>query len=276
MWTLVRNVDIIVVNIYDITSCLLTFDFPLFISISPCLRNLFHILTIGSSKYQHELYGFKRGYFVSPHHVAVTIRNFVAYFLSCDVCREHYLAMWDGCGFDHCNRLKSQISMSAPDGTSSSESMELALWLWEVHNSVNERLMKEAAQRQHREVTYEEILASKFPTKKLCRDCWLDENMTQWDNVRVFHFLDEWFWPTNEPVDDQFNDVAVTTNSHVRAATDSSLYARALKSSYVVASPTLGFSVMPLISCLLILLPISAVVYKKFCERRKKCSAKDA
>lgn len=236
-------------------------------------RNLFHILTIGSSKYQHELYGFKRGYFVSPHHVAVTIRNFVSYFLSCDVCREHYLAMWDGCGHDHCNRLKSQISMrSEQDGKSSSESMELALWLWEVHNSVNERLMKEAAQRQRREVTHEETLASKFPTKKLCPDCWLDENMTQWDNVRVFHFLDEWFWPTNEPAVNLFNDMAETMDLHVRAST---LSARALKSSFV-ASPTLGFSVISLIGCLLVLLPIIAVAHKKFCERRKKCSAKDA
>ena len=52
---------------------------------------MFHILTIGSSKLEHELYGFHRGYFVSPHHVAETIRNFIAYFLSCEVCRTNYL-----------------------------------------------------------------------------------------------------------------------------------------------------------------------------------------
>lgn len=228
-------------------------------------------MTIGSSKYQHELYGFQRGYFISPHHVAVTIRNFVSYFLSCDVCREHYLAMWDGCGHDHCNRLKSQISMrSAEDGKHNSESMELALWLWEVHNSVNERLMKEAAQRQRREVTHEETLASKFPTKKLCPDCWLDENMTQWDDVRVFHFLDEWFWPANEPAVD--HRMAETVDVHDRA---SSLSARALKLSFV-ASPTIGFSVVSLMVCLLVLLPILAVAHKKDCDRRKKYSAKDA
>jgi hypothetical protein len=150
--------------------------------------------------------------------------------------------------------------------------MELALWLWEVHNSVNERLMKEAAQRQRREVTHEETLASKFPTKKLCPDCWLDENMTQWDNVRVFHFLDEWFWPANEPAVDQFHDMTETVDVHVRPNT---LSARALKTSFV-ASPTLGFRVISLVGCLLVLLPIIAVAHKKFCERRKKCNAKDA
>ena len=54
-------------------------------------RNIFHILTIGSSKPEHELYGFHRGYIVSPHHVAESIRNFVAYFFSCDVCRTNFL-----------------------------------------------------------------------------------------------------------------------------------------------------------------------------------------
>ena len=54
-------------------------------------RNLFHILTIGSSKPEHELYGFHRGYFVSPHHVAASIADFVAYFFSCDVCRTNFL-----------------------------------------------------------------------------------------------------------------------------------------------------------------------------------------
>ena len=55
------------------------------------LWNLFHILTIGSSKPEHKIYGFHRGYFVSPHHVADTIRNFVEYFFSCSVCRTHFL-----------------------------------------------------------------------------------------------------------------------------------------------------------------------------------------
>ncbi len=111
--------------------------------------------------------------------------------------------MYDECGHDHCNRLKSEISMGATDG-SYPATMELALWLWEVHNSVNERLMNEAAQRQNREVTHQETLASKFPTRKMCPNCWLDENMSTWDNSKVFHFLDDWFWPNHEPFDEQF------------------------------------------------------------------------
>ncbi len=59
------------------------------------LWNLFHILTIGSTKLEHGIYGFHRGYFVSSHHVAETIRNFIAYFFSCDVCRTHFLVRND-------------------------------------------------------------------------------------------------------------------------------------------------------------------------------------
>jgi hypothetical protein len=113
--------------------------------------------------------------------------------------------MYDNCGHDHCNRLKSEITMSQADGSDSSS--ELALWLWEVHNSVNARLMTEAAQRQNREVSHEELLASKFPTKKMCPNCWLDKNMTKWDNRSVFHFLEEWFWPNDELSDLQFKSV---------------------------------------------------------------------
>mmetsp|Transcript_14891 Transcript_14891/g.24400 ORF Transcript_14891/g.24400 Transcript_14891/m.24400 type:complete len:803 (+) Transcript_14891:59-2467(+) len=167
------------------------------------LWNLFHILTIGSSKPEHQVYGFHRGYFVSPHHVAETIRNFVEHFFSCSVCRTHYLEMYDNCGHDHCTRLKSEINMGTNDGSDK----ELAMWLWEVHNDVNARLMKEAAQRQNRNVTQEETVASMFPTKKMCPDCWLNENMTKWDNATVFKFLDEWYWPADLPPSKQFKSV---------------------------------------------------------------------
>lgn len=118
--------------------------------------------------------------------------------------------MYDGCGHGHCNRLKSENLTGSTDEYSP-PTTELALWLWEVHNSVNERLMKEAAQRQNRKVTHQETLASRFPTKKMCPDCWLDANMTTWDNAQVFSFLDDWFWPEYEPSDEQFMAVIAGT-----------------------------------------------------------------
>ncbi len=154
--------------------------------------------------------------------------------------------------------------------------MELALWLWEVHNSVNERLMKEVAQRSNRKVTHEETLASRFPTKKLCPDCWLDENMTKWDNATVFRFLDEWFWPSCEPSDEQFRAViagtadskeALPVDPNVRVS--GSLSEGAIK-TLSLAPSRLGTGSTSLFCYVLLLLLVIAVTQKKFRERRKR------
>ncbi|KAL9180110.1 hypothetical protein ACHAXT_008080 [Thalassiosira profunda] len=231
------------------------------------LWNLFHILTIGSAKPEHELYGFHRGYFVTPHHVAETIRNFVAYFFSCDVCRTNFLNMYDSCGHDHCNRLKSEITVGPVDGSDPAR-MELALWLWEVHNSVNARLMKEAAARQNREVSHEETLASKFPTKNMCPDCWLDANMTKWDNATVFRFLDEWYWPADEVSDMQFKSVAAGAGGYEEMpdhVNDRSPHGTAKPSTFASSKLFAGFASA---FCLIAFALLAA--RKKRREQRKK------
>eukprot|EP00584_Thalassiosira_punctigera_P012723 CAMPEP_0172547888 /NCGR_PEP_ID=MMETSP1067-20121228/17314_1 /TAXON_ID=265564 ORGANISM="Thalassiosira punctigera, Strain Tpunct2005C2" /NCGR_SAMPLE_ID=MMETSP1067 /ASSEMBLY_ACC=CAM_ASM_000444 /LENGTH=736 /DNA_ID=CAMNT_0013335037 /DNA_START=252 /DNA_END=2462 /DNA_ORIENTATION=+ len=239
------------------------------------LWNLFHILTIGSSKPEHEMYGFYRSYFVSPHHVAETIRNFVAYFFSCDVCRTNFLNMYENCGHGHCDRLKSEITTGLTDGSDPSR-MELALWLWEVHNSVNARLMKEAALRQNREVTPEETLASNFPTKKMCPDCWLDENMTKWDNATVFRFLDDWYWPNNEPADKQFKSViAGAAGLEEKIPIDVDIHDDGFRGEKTVKSSTspsssLGKGFASLFCFIVFSLLAVAAVQQKRRERRKK------
>ncbi|KAL7542686.1 hypothetical protein ACHAXR_011992 [Thalassiosira sp. AJA248-18] len=233
------------------------------------LWNLFHILTIGSSKTEHELYGFHRGYFSSPHHVAETIRNFVAYFFSCDICRTNFLTMYDDCGHDHCNRLSSEITMGPTDGSDSAR-MELALWLWEVHNSVNARLMKEAAQRQNREVSNEEIVASKFPTKKLCPECWLDENMTKWDNATVFRFLDEWYWPDHEPADRQFKLVLAGTAEWEEMPMHAGGFRGEHAEESTIPSSRLAMGFVSLCCLIAFLLLVIVAVQQKRRERRKK------
>jgi len=74
---------------------------------------------------------------------------------------------------------------------------EAALRLWEVHNSVNVRLVHEAAERERRIVSKEETIASKFPTKGMCPKCWLDGDMEVWDPAEVFNFLQQWYWPSD-------------------------------------------------------------------------------
>jgi len=238
------------------------------------LWNLFHILTIGSSKPEHELYGFHRGYFVSSHHVAASIADFVAYFFSCDVCRTNFLRMYESCGHGHCERLKSEIAVGPSDGSDPAR-MELALWLWEVHNSVNARLMEEAAMRQNREVTTEETMASKFPTKKLCPGCWLDENMTTWDNATVFRFLDEWYWPDDEPADDHFKSVIAGTAQLEKEGTlhaDTHIGGPGAENVNLslFSKSRLGMGFTSLFCLIAFLMFVAAAVQKKRRQRRKK------
>ena len=95
------------------------------------LWHIFHILTIGASQPENRLYGFRRGYDISPREVARTIRDFVAYFFGCEVCKHNFLNMYDNCGHDHCTRLISD-SITLDNGFASKE---VALWLFEVHNA---------------------------------------------------------------------------------------------------------------------------------------------
>ena len=170
------------------------------------LWNLLHIITIGSTVPVHQLYGFHSGYHTAPSQVAEIMKRFLSAFFACDVCRWHFLDMYENCGHNHCQRLASQI----PELTNNpkQESRQLSLWLWEVHNAVNVRLMKEAAMREDREVTDAEKLAAVFPSPKLCPTCWEDnDSLTAYREQEVFEFLQYYYWPPREVQDPSFKAV---------------------------------------------------------------------
>ena len=108
------------------------------------LWELFHILTIGATKRQNQLYGFSHGNLVSSKDVAGILSNFISNFFRCDVCKNNFIAMYDNCGFNHCQRLGGDIPFLregtlGADGVledrSETSMMELVVWLWEVHNA---------------------------------------------------------------------------------------------------------------------------------------------
>jgi len=165
------------------------------------LWHIFHILTIGASREENQVYGFHRGYNVSPFEVGATIRNFVKHFFSCEVCRTNFLDMYDNCGHDHCTRLITTLPFISHGMTEGKSSKEAALWLWEVHNAVNIRLIGERAERDKRELSKAEKLAAKFPGKAMCQTCWLDDDMEKWDQEEVFLFLKDWYWPVIDESD---------------------------------------------------------------------------
>ena len=175
------------------------------------LWDLFHIISIGASFQDHQLYGFHAGYLTSHRDVALTIRNFVANFFACDVCRWNFLDMFDNCGHDHCNRLPSESSIilgeSGDIGRGAELVKELPLWLFQVHNAVNVRLMGEAAARDNREVTMEERRAALFPPDEICPGCWTNVETNEYDPDAVYKFLKSWYWPKKEDIDAGFASV---------------------------------------------------------------------
>jgi hypothetical protein len=174
------------------------------------LWDLFHILTIGASLYEHQLYGFRSGYLTGSQHVAEILKRFIANFLSCDVCRWNFVSSFENCTHDHCHRLAPVMPSLVSNGDDQSSTRELALWFWEVHNSINVRLMKESAERDDREVTEQELLAAVFPTRAMCPDCWFDDDkMEQYDKAAVFAFLQSWYWPANDDKGSSFLPAAV-------------------------------------------------------------------
>eukprot|EP00978_Attheya_sp_CCMP212_P014329 scaffold36408_cov53-Attheya_sp.AAC.2 len=172
------------------------------------LWDLFHMLSLGAGIPVHQIYGWRSGYLTSPQHVGETIRNFIALFFPCDVCRWNFLDMYDNCGHRHCKRLITSMPALLHDDekiTPEIAGRELALWLWEVHNAINIRLMRESAERENRIVSDEEKLAGQFPTMLLCNKCWKDDRMEKWDKAAVYDFLKD--WPSKEVADSRFLSV---------------------------------------------------------------------
>jgi len=110
------------------------------------LWELFHLLSVGATHTPNQLYGFRKGYIISSTEVGETIYNFIANFFRCDVCKNNFVKMYKGCGYNHCTRLDGELPFVV-EGTSSLHGSvaaaderdisrkEIALWLWEVHNA---------------------------------------------------------------------------------------------------------------------------------------------
>ena len=67
------------------------------------------------------------------------------------------------------------------------------MWLWEMHNDIKVRLMKEEAERTGLEVTLLEEDSVRWPSKESSADCLHDDKT--WDEGAVYAFLCQEYWP---------------------------------------------------------------------------------
>lgn len=170
------------------------------------LWDLIHIITIGTSIKTHRVFAFRSGYIVEPKQIAEVMKRFITHFFACDVCRWNFKDMYERCGHNHCKRLidtMPELSGASPK-LQIEQGRELAMWFWEVHNAVSVRLMREAATRENRKATEQEKLSAVFPTLTQCPNCWLKDDMSQYDPDIVFDFLQGWYWPQVEQRNSRF------------------------------------------------------------------------
>jgi thiol-disulfide isomerase/thioredoxin len=149
------------------------------------LWDLFHVITIAVTEW-NQLSLVDTSMAIGVEDVAVTIRNYVENFFGCEVCRENFLAGFDSCAHNRCQRLNN-------NGTSVVEWKELPMWLFETHNSVNVRLLKEKAEREELPTpTAQDEINKQWPARDVCPDCWRGDG--GWVENRVFEHLKIEYW----------------------------------------------------------------------------------
>ncbi|KMT08151.1 hypothetical protein BVRB_6g142740 isoform B [Beta vulgaris subsp. vulgaris] len=116
------------------------------------------------------------------HMTFTTICDFIDNFFLCEECRRHFL--------DTCSRVYSPFNSTR----------DFALWLWETHNKVNERLRKEEDALGTGDPNYPKMI---WPPKQLCPSCHLSlsqlsdtNSQDNWDKDEVFKFLASYYGKT--------------------------------------------------------------------------------
>lgn len=153
------------------------------------LWQLFHIMSVGLVEYNLMIAASDdtvlKEVSLKTTHAAETLRNFVEHFFACDVCRMNFLRAYDSCALDRCSRL-TEMEMD------SVQWVQFPVWLFETHNAVNARLLRERADGENRIATPEEEVASQWPSKKVCPVCWLDSG--GWNEDAVYKYLRTEYW----------------------------------------------------------------------------------
>lgn len=137
------------------------------------LWELFHAMTVGLVDYNNMVHEKRR---ISTEKAAHSLRDFIENFFQCLECRANFLKAYDSCSHNRCRRLSTDVDGLARDKISSWA--QLPLWLFETHNGVNVRLMKEKATRENRQTTLEDEIGVLWPPPADCLPCWNTDKST--------------------------------------------------------------------------------------------------
>jgi len=172
------------------------------------LWQLFHTMTIGVVEWN--LVGSEELSY-TPMEVAKILRYYVEHFFGCEVCRVNFMHEYDNCEYGRCDRLITDIG-------SLEDWKELPLWLFEVHNGVNSRLMAERAERDKRTPTQQDLKGVEWPARTDCPLCWHPDG--RFDLDAVYSFLRLTYWPKELISKTIMKEILYATGNAVKSQTN--------------------------------------------------------
>lgn len=151
---------------------------------------LLHTVSVGVAEHRGGRTLFTQSFNTfSPAETADVIREFIANFFRCRECAAHFIASYDDCSFERCDRLTDDAGAA-----SDADWKNMATWLWKFHNAVSVRVMYKRGSRNPRLVKDE--ISVIWPSLQDCPSCYGDDG--SWDEDAVFLHLERVYWPGAE------------------------------------------------------------------------------
>ena len=168
------------------------------------LWKLLHVVSIGVAEHRGGLNlsdTHRRSF--SPGDAADVIANYLKRFFTCEPCRDHFLQLFKKCAYRRCERLNFNAEEATAD-----DWKQLALWLWEVHNDVNVRVLKDRVTNFQQAKGTKTLFSDPnsipmiaktneieviYPDIENCLPC-LEDGTGRWHENSVFAFLERTYW----------------------------------------------------------------------------------
>ena len=161
-------------------------------SFSCGLWGLFHIVSIGVPEQHSAVLGHRHR--ISTMHAAETLKDYITHFFGwCPQCREEFLEQYNMCAYGHCRRFRQSKGKKTP---AVHTWQEFPVWLWQIHNGINEKLASKLIQKTHRRnPTDVDLEKARWPQRSACRLCYSKEGLIG-KASHVYNFLKDEYWPS--------------------------------------------------------------------------------
>ena len=157
----------------------------------------------------------------SAHEAGDIVREYMALFFNCAKCSQRFVAQYDDCSFQVCDRL-STVAVGAP----AISWQEFPIWLWQVHNDISRSKLNRAVEfhekagRKAEAKMMERNMQAVYPNIDQCIKCVTGEGM--WNLNHVYNHLETEYWTfgVEETLDPkmekllEYNDIEKKKVSH--------------------------------------------------------------